>query len=90
VLMARSHQALNLMYRPRLEGQREQAPPLTRSTARWTAPEQVAEGRTLIRRSAIDAGADLWVGHGPTFPDGVEMYKGKPILQASATSTCRS
>ena len=41
---------------------------------------QVAEGRRLICRAAIDAGADLVVGHGPHVLNGVEIYKGKPIL----------
>ena len=40
----------------------------------------VAEGRKLICRAAVDAGADLVVGHGPHVLNGVEMYKGKPIL----------
>jgi poly-gamma-glutamate synthesis protein (capsule biosynthesis protein) len=45
-----------------------------------SARNQVAEGRKLICRSAIDAGADLVVGHGPHVLNGVELYKGKPIL----------
>jgi hypothetical protein len=44
------------------------------------ARNRVAEGRKLICRSAIDAGADLVVGHGPHVLNGVELYKGKPIL----------
>jgi poly-gamma-glutamate synthesis protein (capsule biosynthesis protein) len=40
----------------------------------------VAEGRKLICRNAIDAGADLVIGHGPHVLNGIEMYKGKPIL----------
>jgi poly-gamma-glutamate capsule biosynthesis protein CapA/YwtB (metallophosphatase superfamily) len=28
----------------------------------------------------IDAGADVVVGHGPHFPLGIEIYKGRPIL----------
>ena len=31
-------------------------------------------------RRAIDAGADLFVGHGPHVPLGVEIYKGKPVF----------
>jgi poly-gamma-glutamate synthesis protein (capsule biosynthesis protein) len=45
-----------------------------------SANNQVAEGRKIICRTAIDAGADLVVGHGPHVLNGVEMYKGKPIL----------
>ncbi|MDP2958183.1 MAG: CapA family protein [Longimicrobiales bacterium] len=31
-------------------------------------------------RAAIDAGADVWLGHGPHVLRGVEIYKGKPIF----------
>jgi len=31
-------------------------------------------------RAMIDAGADVFVGHGPHVLRGVEIYKGKPIL----------
>ncbi len=31
-------------------------------------------------RAAIDAGADMFIGHGPHMLRGVEIYKGKPIL----------
>ena len=31
-------------------------------------------------RAAIDAGADVWLGHGPHVLRGVEVYKGKPIF----------
>ena len=41
---------------------------------------RVAEGRSLICRAAIDAGADVVIGHGPHVLNGVEMYKGKPII----------
>jgi poly-gamma-glutamate capsule biosynthesis protein CapA/YwtB (metallophosphatase superfamily) len=41
---------------------------------------RVAEGRQIICRAAIDAGADVIVGHGPHVLNGVEIYKGKPIL----------
>ena len=41
---------------------------------------QVAEGRRIVCRAAIDAGADVIVGHGPHVLNGVEVYKGKPII----------
>lgn len=31
-------------------------------------------------RHAIDAGADVFVGHGAHYPRGIEIYKGKPIF----------
>jgi poly-gamma-glutamate synthesis protein (capsule biosynthesis protein) len=45
-----------------------------------SANNQVAEGRKLICRSAIEAGADMVIGHGPHVLNGVEMYRGKPIF----------
>ncbi|MGB6295796.1 MAG: CapA family protein [Rivularia sp. (in: cyanobacteria)] len=35
--------------------------------------------RNLARKS-IDAGADIILGHHPHFPQGIEIYKGKPIF----------
>jgi poly-gamma-glutamate synthesis protein (capsule biosynthesis protein) len=43
---------------------------------------RVAEGRRLIARAAIDAGADIVIGHGPHVLNGVELYRGKPILHS--------
>ena len=34
----------------------------------------------MFARAVIDAGADVFVGHGPHVLRGVEIYKGKPIL----------
>ena len=49
--------------------------------ADMTSPRnQVAEGRRLICRAAVDAGADLIVGHGPHVLNGIEIYKTKPII----------
>ncbi len=31
-------------------------------------------------RAVVDAGADVFVGHGPHFLTGIEVYKGKPIM----------
>jgi len=31
-------------------------------------------------RASIDAGADMWVGHGPHVLRGIEIYNGKPIF----------
>src|SRR6185436_14975432 len=82
VLMVSFHQHWNVDVPPAAGRGRGAAPP-----ARTLVPaqldsvaNQVAEGRKLICRSAIDAGADLVVGHGPHVLNGVEMYKGKPIL----------
>lgn len=37
-------------------------------------------GKQQVARAAVDAGADLIIGHGPHVVNGVEFYKQKPIL----------
>ena len=39
-----------------------------------------AEFLPIFARAMIDAGADLFVGHGPHVLRGIELYKGKPIF----------
>lgn len=39
-----------------------------------------AEFLVTFARAMVDAGADVFVGHGPHVLRGVEMYKGKPIF----------
>jgi poly-gamma-glutamate synthesis protein (capsule biosynthesis protein) len=39
-----------------------------------------AEFLVTFARAMIDAGADVFVGHGPHVLRGIEIYKGKPIL----------
>lgn len=39
-----------------------------------------AEFLVTFARAMVDAGADMFVGHGPHVLRGVEIYKGKPIL----------
>jgi poly-gamma-glutamate capsule biosynthesis protein CapA/YwtB (metallophosphatase superfamily) len=39
-----------------------------------------AEFLPLLARATIDAGADLFTGHGPHRLRGIELYKGKPIF----------
>ena len=83
VLMISFHQHWNLDQPPAAgRGGRGQVPPAHTIVPAelGSANNQVAEGRKVICRSAIDAGADLVVGHGPHVLNGVEMYKGKPIL----------
>ena len=33
-----------------------------------------------MAHAVIDAGADVFIGHGPHLDRGIEIYKGKPIL----------
>jgi len=45
----------------------------------WGFKEEVLEYMTEIAHAAIDAGADVVIGHGPHYSLPVEMYKGKPV-----------
>jgi poly-gamma-glutamate capsule biosynthesis protein CapA/YwtB (metallophosphatase superfamily) len=47
--------------------------------ARHTKPD-VPYHQRVIAHAAVDAGIDLFVGHGPHTLRGVEVYRGKPIL----------
>ena len=44
--------------------------------------EEPADFAIEVAHRAIDAGADIFVGHGSHMPLGVEIYKGKPILHS--------
>jgi poly-gamma-glutamate synthesis protein (capsule biosynthesis protein) len=44
--------------------------------------EEPAQFAADFARAAIDAGADLVVGHGPHLTLGVELYKGRPIFHS--------
>jgi len=50
------------------------------SSHHWGLHQDVLEYMTEIAHAAIDAGADLVIGHGPHFLLPVEVYKGKPIF----------
>lgn len=43
-------------------------------------PRIVSDYQVAVARAAIDAGADLVVGHSPHIPKGIEVYKGKVIF----------
>jgi poly-gamma-glutamate synthesis protein (capsule biosynthesis protein) len=46
----------------------------------WGLHQDVLQYMTEIAHAAIDAGADLVIGHGPHYSLPVEVYKGKPIF----------
>jgi len=46
----------------------------------WGLREDVLEYMTEIAHAAIDAGADVVMGHGPHFSLPVEVYRGKPVF----------
>ena len=43
-------------------------------------PRVIADYQVTVAHAAIDAGADLVVGHAPHIPKAVEVYKGKVIF----------
>ena len=42
--------------------------------------DEPPEHSKIFARACIDAGADVFIGHGPHRDCGIELYKGKPIL----------
>ena len=46
----------------------------------WGLGKDVLQYMTEIAHAAIDAGADVVIGHGPHYSLPVEVYKGKPIF----------
>ncbi len=49
------------------------------SSHHWGYAEEVLQYQTELAHAAIDAGADIVMGHGPHFPLAIAFYKGKPI-----------
>lgn len=50
------------------------------ASCHWGLWEDVLDYMTEIAHAAIDAGADMVVGHGPHYSLPVEIYRGKPIF----------
>jgi poly-gamma-glutamate synthesis protein (capsule biosynthesis protein) len=46
----------------------------------WGLDHEVLDYQVEIAHAAIDAGADLVMGHGPHAPLGIEIYRGKPVF----------
>ncbi len=49
------------------------------SSHHWGYAEEVLQYQTELAHAAIDAGADIIMGHGPHFPLAISFYKSKPI-----------
>lgn len=49
------------------------------SSHHWGYAEEVLQYQTELAHAAIDAGADIIMGHGPHFPLAIEFYKSKPV-----------
>jgi poly-gamma-glutamate synthesis protein (capsule biosynthesis protein) len=50
------------------------------ASCHWGLGEEVLDYMREIAHAAIDAGADIVIGHGPHYSLPVEAYKGKPIF----------
>src|SRR6185437_9911916 len=50
------------------------------ASCHWGLGEEVLDYMTEIAHEAIDAGADIVVGHGPHYSLPIEVYKGKPVF----------
>jgi poly-gamma-glutamate capsule biosynthesis protein CapA/YwtB (metallophosphatase superfamily) len=50
------------------------------ASCHWGLGEEVLDYMTEIAHAAVDAGADVVIGHGPHYSLPVEAYKGKPIF----------
>lgn len=49
------------------------------SSHHWGYAEEVLQYQRELAHAAIDAGADIIMGHGPHFPLAIEFYQSKPI-----------
>jgi poly-gamma-glutamate capsule biosynthesis protein CapA/YwtB (metallophosphatase superfamily) len=59
--------------------------PSLRTAKRRSEVEDLADFAIDFGRRAIDAGADIFVVHGPQVPLAVELYHGKPMLHGIGT-----
>jgi poly-gamma-glutamate synthesis protein (capsule biosynthesis protein) len=59
--------------------------PTLLSAKRRSELEDVADFAIDFGRRSIDAGADIFVAHGPQVPLAVELYRGKPMLHGIGT-----
>jgi poly-gamma-glutamate synthesis protein (capsule biosynthesis protein) len=50
------------------------------ASCHWGLGEEVLDYMSEIAHAAVDAGADIVIGHGPHYSLPVEIYRGKPIF----------
>src|SRR5229473_1791698 len=50
------------------------------ASCHWGLGEEVLDYMSEIAHAAVDAGADIVIGHGPHYSLPVEVYRGKPIF----------
>jgi poly-gamma-glutamate capsule biosynthesis protein CapA/YwtB (metallophosphatase superfamily) len=58
----------------------DQGGPTFKTAARRSGVEDLADFAVTFAHRAIDAGADMFVAHGPQAQLGIEIYQGKPIF----------
>jgi poly-gamma-glutamate capsule biosynthesis protein CapA/YwtB (metallophosphatase superfamily) len=58
----------------------EQGGPTFKTAARRSGVEDLADFAVTFAHRAIEAGADVFVAHGPQAQLGIEIYQGKPIF----------
>ena len=58
------------------------------ASCHWGLWQEVLQYMTDIAHAAIDAGADVVMGHGPHFSLPTELYKGKPIFYGVGSEKC--
>jgi poly-gamma-glutamate capsule biosynthesis protein CapA/YwtB (metallophosphatase superfamily) len=63
----------------------EQGGPTFLTAAKRSEVEDPADFAIDYAHRAIEAGADVFVGHGPQVPLAVELYKGKPVFHGMGT-----
>ena len=66
-------------FRGDLQGLRTRAD-IVVASHHWGLAEEVLDYQIEIAHAAVDAGADVVMGHGPHYACAVEMYRGKPIF----------
>jgi poly-gamma-glutamate capsule biosynthesis protein CapA/YwtB (metallophosphatase superfamily) len=66
-------------FRSDIEALRPQAD-IVVASCHWGLNREPLQYMTDIAHAAIDAGADIVMGHGPHYPLPVELYKGRPIF----------
>lgn len=63
----------------------EQGGPSMMTASKRSEVSDIADFAIDFGRRCIDAGADVFVAHGPQVPLGIEIYKGKPIFHGLGT-----
>jgi poly-gamma-glutamate capsule biosynthesis protein CapA/YwtB (metallophosphatase superfamily) len=63
----------------------EQGGPSLLTASKRSHVEDPADFAVALAHQSIEAGADVFVGHGPQVPLGIEIYQGRPIFHGLGT-----